>query len=65
MQAISRPTSCEKLRGHVGDSAIGAGIHRLRAQSPTQAKVGHLGCEAALIGIAAGQQDVAASQVPM
>ena len=63
-QAI-RPTSSQKLRGHVSDSAIGASIHRLRAQSSTQAKVCHLGCEAALIGIAVGQQDIAASQVPM
>ena len=53
-------TCCEQLWRHVGDGAIGAGVHRLRAQRPAQPKVCHLCSEAPLVGIVSGQQDVAA-----
>ena len=56
-------TSRQKLWWHMRDGAVGACVDRLRAQRPAQAKVCNFGTEAALVGITAGQQNVAAGKV--
>ena len=58
-------TSCQQLRGHVCDCAVGVDIHRLAAHSPAEAEVCHLGTKAPLIHIAVAQQDIAPSEVTM
>ena len=47
------------------DCAVGVDIYGLTADSPAQAKVCHLGTEATLVDMAAAEQDVTTSEVPV